>query len=321
MSKLRQVTDLDLRLLRSFAEIVDRGGFAAAQSSLNISQSVMSEHLKTLEVRLGFTLCKRGPGGFKLLPEGEEVYRAAKKLFGSIDEFKEEVGEISTESAGEIIVAIEDEVINNPRSRVAQALETFTRQVGRRVRFRIESMAGYLALSRVADGSAHVGISVSDVRTRDTYMQRLFDEEVFLYCSSGHPLFGAPDETITPESLLDQPYSSRGHLELRDLAALTHGFSGNDVGLGAQAQLMLVLSGRDLGYLPSHLAAPFVAQGMLRPVRPDLTKKVIPVNVVTRDGGAHFKLVAGFRACLLAAHSADADGRQYAQPEGSKNTN
>ena len=37
----------------------------------------MSEHLKTLEIRLGFVLCKRGPGGFKLLPEGERVYKAA----------------------------------------------------------------------------------------------------------------------------------------------------------------------------------------------------------------------------------------------------
>src|SRR5438034_1710130 len=105
MAKLRQVSDLDIKLLRSFSEIVDRGGFAAAQSSLNISQSVMSEHVKTLEIRLGFTLCKRGPGGFKLLPEGEAVYKAAKELFGAIDGFKAEISEISEEISGELVIA------------------------------------------------------------------------------------------------------------------------------------------------------------------------------------------------------------------------
>ncbi len=303
MSKLRQVSDLDLKLLRSFAEIVDRGGFAAAQSTLNISQSVISEHLKTLEIRLGFTLCKRGPGGFKLLPEGEEVYKAAKQLFGAIDTFRADVSEIGEEISGELIIAVEDEIICNPACRLPEALEKFTAEVGRRVRFRIENMVGYQALSHVADGSAHLGISVSDARARDVHAQRLFYETVELYCAKGHALFAVPDQEITPEQIADQPYSSRGHLELKDLALLTHGFRLGDVGLGAQAQLGLVLSGRDVGYLPDHLVAPFVAQGRLRAIRPDLTRRVIPINVVTRDSGPQIKLVSRLRACLVAAHA------------------
>ena len=303
MSRLKQVADLDLKLLRSFAEIVDRGGFAAAQSTLNISQSVMSEHLKTLEVRLGFTLCKRGPGGFKLLPEGEEVYKAAKTLFAAIDAFRDEIGEISEQASGELVVAIEDEVVSNPVCRVPEALGRFTAEVGRRVRFRVENMVGYQALSHVADGSAHVGISVSDARARDLCSQRLFDEHLHLYCAVGHPLFDVPDEQITPEQIAQQPYSSRGHLELKDLSLLTHGFRPGDVGLGAQAQLVLVLSGRDTGYLPDHLVAPFVLQGRLRALCPQLTRKEIAVNVVTRDSGPHVKLVSRLRACLVAAHA------------------
>jgi len=303
MSKLRQVADLDLKLLRSFTEIVDRGGFAAAQSTLNISQSVMSEHLKTLEIRLGFTLCKRGPGGFKLMPEGGEVYKAAQQLFSAIDSFRADIGGIGEEVSGELIIAVEDEIISNPACRLPEALKKFTVEVGRRVRFRVESMVGYRALSHVADGSAQLGISVSDARARDVYLQRLFDETVLLYCATSHPLFGLPDGQITEAQIAEQPYSSRGHLELKDLALLTHGFRVGDVGLGAQAQLALVLSGRDVGYLPEHLVEPFVAKGRLRAIRPDLTRRVIPVNVVTRDSGPHIKLVSRLRACLIAAHS------------------
>ncbi|HDY6139664.1 TPA: LysR family transcriptional regulator, partial [Pseudomonas aeruginosa] len=42
---LRNVTDLDLRLLRIFACVVKCGGFTAAQAELNMSQSNISMHI------------------------------------------------------------------------------------------------------------------------------------------------------------------------------------------------------------------------------------------------------------------------------------
>jgi DNA-binding transcriptional LysR family regulator len=303
MSKLRQVSDLDLKLLRTFAEIVERGGFAAAQSTLNISQSVLSENLKTLEIRLGLTLCKRGPGGFKLLPEGEEVYKAAKQLFDAVDVFRSGVGEIGDEVAGELIIALEDEVISNPACRVPEALQRFTAEVGSKGRFRVENMAGYQALSHVADGSAHVGIGVSHACAHDVNSRLLFEESVVLYCAESHPLYAVPDSSISSSEISAQRYSSRGNVEFKDLQLHTHEYQLGDVGLGAQAQLALVLSGRDVGFLPEHLARPHVASGKLRALRPDLTRKLIPINVVTRDSGPLAKLVAKMRACLVAAHA------------------
>ncbi|WP_049809855.1 LysR family transcriptional regulator [Variovorax paradoxus] len=300
---MKQVADLDLRLLRSFSEIVDRGGFAGAQSTLNISQSVLSEHLKTLEIRLGFTLCKRGPGGFKLMPEGEEVYRAAKQLFSAVDTFKSDIAEIGEEMTGDLVVAVEDDVISNPACKLPAAIQKFTAEVGRKVRFRIENMVGYQAMSRVADGTAHVGISVSDVRARDVFSLRLFDETLHLYCAAGHPLFTKADADIDAQQIAEQPYSSRGHLELKDLAMTSPWGRNGDVGLGGQAQLALVLSGRDVGYLPDHIVAPHVAAGAIRAIAPELTRRVIPVNVVARDSGPMIKLIARLRACLVATHS------------------
>ena len=48
---LRNVTDLDLRLLRIFACVVKCGGFTAAQAELNMSQSNISMHIASLEKR------------------------------------------------------------------------------------------------------------------------------------------------------------------------------------------------------------------------------------------------------------------------------
>ncbi|MBV8839057.1 MAG: LysR family transcriptional regulator, partial [Alphaproteobacteria bacterium] len=89
MSGPSQIYDVDLKLLRCFCAIVEEGSFTAAQATLNLSQSVLSEHLKSLEIRLGMRLCQRGPKGFKLYREGEVVYQAAKELFASIEIFKQ----------------------------------------------------------------------------------------------------------------------------------------------------------------------------------------------------------------------------------------
>ena len=45
--------DIDLKLLRSFCCIVEEGSFTSAQAALNLSQSALSEYLKSLEIRLG----------------------------------------------------------------------------------------------------------------------------------------------------------------------------------------------------------------------------------------------------------------------------
>jgi len=305
MNKLSQVTDLDLRLLRSFTEIVDRGGFAAAQATLNISQSVLSEHIKTLEIRLGFVLCKRGPGGFKLMPEGERVYKAARQLFTAVEDFRTDIGEIGDEMAGEVVLVVEDEVVTNPACQLPRALQLFGERAGRKVRLRVETMVGYQAISRVADGSAHLGLCVSDVRARDISTQRIFDESVEMYCSVRHPLFALEDKDITEVLLNASPYSHRGHLELKEVSLFTRSLPSGDIGLGAHAQLALILSGRDVGYLPIHTAAPFVRDGRLRAVRSDLTRRQVAVQVVSRDAGPHAKLVALLRSCLIMAHAID----------------
>ena len=77
----------DMRLLRIFVTIVEAGGFAAAQTELNLSLSTISSHVAALESRLNLTLCRRGRAGFKLTEEGRAVYDEVKALFGRIEQF------------------------------------------------------------------------------------------------------------------------------------------------------------------------------------------------------------------------------------------
>ncbi|MBA8910548.1 LysR family transcriptional regulator [Aminobacter ciceronei] len=311
MSKLRQLSDVDLRLLRVFVVIVDQGSFAGAQGQLNISQSVLSENLKSLEIRLGIRLCERGPGGFRVLPEGQQVYKSAKRLFAAVEEFKTDLSDVGEGLAGDLSLAIEDDVMTNPDCRIPLAIGTFLRDHGRRVRLKIEVMAGFQVLSRVADGSAHVGVTVAVDRTKtrglDSYA--LFMETLRLCCGRGHELFSVPTPKIEAEQLLQFQYSSRGHLEPDNfLGALATGYEG-DIGLGAQAQLALVLSGRNIGYIPEHVAAPYVTSGEMRYIgQEEQARRTNGVVAVTRTKNQDVKMIDLFVRQLAKSHGIAAKG-------------
>lgn len=67
---LGQVHDPDLHLLRLFVTVAEAGGFSAAQGLLGLSQPTISQRMAQLETRLGYRLCSRGKGGFRLTEKG-----------------------------------------------------------------------------------------------------------------------------------------------------------------------------------------------------------------------------------------------------------
>lgn len=72
--------NLDWNLLKVFDEIVRSRGVSAAARQLERNQPAVSLALKRFEDRLGTTLCRRGPGGFELLVEGEPVAETCRDI-------------------------------------------------------------------------------------------------------------------------------------------------------------------------------------------------------------------------------------------------
>jgi len=72
MSKFKQMS--------VFANIVEAGSISAAADKLNVSKSVVSQHLKALELELGVTLLKRTTRRQALTPTGELFYIQCKEL-------------------------------------------------------------------------------------------------------------------------------------------------------------------------------------------------------------------------------------------------
>jgi len=71
---------LNLDTLRSFAEVAKSGSFSRAASALGLSQPTVSEHIRSLEDRLGIALITRGRRQSALTPAGERVLVTAERI-------------------------------------------------------------------------------------------------------------------------------------------------------------------------------------------------------------------------------------------------
>lgn len=69
-----------LRYMSVFARIVEEGSITAAADSLQLSKSVVSQHLKTLEDELGISLLKRTTRRQTLTSAGDSFYQQCKAL-------------------------------------------------------------------------------------------------------------------------------------------------------------------------------------------------------------------------------------------------
>jgi len=93
---------MDLRQLRYFVAVAERGGFAAAASALNIAQSALSRHVKELERELGGALLERGTRGVTVTESGKVLLARGRWLFGTIDDIKAEVRTENREPSGTV---------------------------------------------------------------------------------------------------------------------------------------------------------------------------------------------------------------------------
>lgn len=86
---------IDYKLLEALATVIECGGFERAGAALGISQSAVSQRLRTLEIRLGqpvlirSPVIKATPAGQRLLNHVQQVQLLERDLVGSIPALSE----------------------------------------------------------------------------------------------------------------------------------------------------------------------------------------------------------------------------------------
>jgi LysR family transcriptional regulator, transcriptional activator for bauABCD operon len=265
---MRQVHDVDLKLLRVFDAVVRSGGFSAAQSMLNVGQSTISAQIAHLEVRLGVRLCERGRGGFRLTEQGTAAHAATQRLLGAIDDFRNEAGLLTSLLAGTLSLGLIDNTVTDEASPLRSALRRFS---ARGPDLRINVYIGMPAEleQRVLDGRLHLAIGHFPFHAPGSSAVPLYEESHGLYCESSHPLAATGLSTRAMlEQLKTARVASRGYLRRRDLDLLSVENAASTAD-NIEAQAILILGNGCVGFLPNHYAAQWVAKGIMKQILPD----------------------------------------------------
>ncbi len=77
---------LTLRQVRYFIAAAQSGSITAAARQVNVSQSVVTEAVKSLEAHLGTALMERGARGVRLTHEGHQFLRHSRRIIAAVED-------------------------------------------------------------------------------------------------------------------------------------------------------------------------------------------------------------------------------------------
>lgn len=95
---------MELRQLRYFAAVADRGNFTRAAEDLHLAQSALSQQVRRLERELGVELLERTSRRVELTEAGEIALTRATRILSEVDAMASDLDELSGLLRGRLVV-------------------------------------------------------------------------------------------------------------------------------------------------------------------------------------------------------------------------
>jgi len=183
---------VDLRQLRYFVAIAERGSLNAAASAINVAQSALSKHMKLLEAELGGAIFERGARGVELSESGRLLLDRARYILNQMDNLRAEVSLENRETSGTVRIGA-------PSSLADILYEPLARHVADRFpRVRLQFATGLTEdiKRRLLHGALDLAIVTEPQPNPHLRYELLFKEQNYLV--------GPPDDPVFKAKFIDQ---------------------------------------------------------------------------------------------------------------------
>ena len=177
---------MELRQLKYFIAVADKGGFAAATAILPVKQQTLLGQIRQLENELGLSLFHRGAGELRLTEAGriftryaQEVLRTADKARRAMDDHKDGdvSGEIRIGTVDSVGIYFLSPVLRNMREKYPGLRPTVL----------------YRNSNEILDAllSDRIDVALVDNPRPDRHMrlETIIEEQISLVCGRMHHLF------------------------------------------------------------------------------------------------------------------------------------
>ena len=280
-----KISDGDIRLLRVFCTVTRCGGFAAAESELQLGLPSISRYIKDLETRLGVRLCRRGRVGFSLTEQGRQVYSSSLQLIADLDRFEADIRSIHSDLAGTLNIGVIDTLITDKNVQIPEIVKAYKKRHPY-VALNISTATSNIIEQSVLDGTMHGGMIIGRRHINQLDYRLLYRELTNLYCAEDHPLYNAPQSAIRIEDVVKHDYVGYTFLDESDRAkmgALLNRTASVDC---MEAVAMLISSGCFVGSLPDHYVQSLWRLRKFKSILPEVFSFETDIEFITRRGTA-----------------------------------
>lgn len=288
---------VDLKRLKLFRQVVECGGLSAAEKVLNINLPTISAHLSALEAQLGMRLCERGRKGFRLTQQGQRVLAASDRLFEQVESFRSDLSELSHQLAGSLRLGLVDNAITDPACNVVPALRAL-RSGSPGLDISIDIRNPFELERALLEERLDVAVGPFSVTDPAIESYAIHNERLSLYVGQDHPLFGK--KTLSLQDLVGLDCVMRGYLRESQVVQQHVSFKYSATAQNIEGIAHLVLTGHFVGYLPDHVAQPWVSARRMRSVLPELMSYDVPFKVIVPRSPRRTRASAALLELLLA---------------------
>ena len=243
--------------MRVFAKVAEIGSFAGAAARLDISASMVSQHVKELEEKLGVRLLNRTTRKVGLTEIGRDYYERCTQILAELDEADRIASALQLTPRGRLRIYCDTNIARFIAPVVASFLEKFTEAA-------IDLRTGDRLVDLVEEG---FDLAVRAIVPPDSSLivRPLARWHHTLCCAPGYL-----DNNPRPTRLADlanhnclryayYPFGDEWHFTDRDGKPASVRVSGNLVTSSAEVFRTVILSGGGIA-----LVAPFIAEEELR---------------------------------------------------------
>jgi DNA-binding transcriptional LysR family regulator len=278
-----KISDGDIRLLRVFCTVTKCGGFAAAESELQLGLPSISRYIKDLETRLGVRLCRRGRVGFSLTDQGRQVYSSSLQLIADLDRFEADIRSIHSDLAGTLNIGLIDTLITDKSLRLPEIINAYKKKHPY-VTLSLSTVTSNIIEQSVLDGTLHGGLIIGRRHINQLDYRLLYGEMTNLYCAESHPLYNKPAASVRLEDIAKYDYVGYSFIDESDRSKtgiLLNKTASVDC---MEAVAMLMSSGCFLGTLPDHYVESIWRLRKFRILLPEVFSFNTEIEFITRRG-------------------------------------
>ncbi|NNU46034.1 LysR family transcriptional regulator [Rhizobium sp. WYCCWR 11279] len=267
-----------LTSLTVFGRVVECGGFSAAARRLNMSVTMVGNHVQSLEDRLGVRLLNRTTRKVSLTETGKYYYERSSQILAELDEADRTAGALSTTPRGTLKVYTSSAIVRFLLPVVSEFMELYPS-------ISLDFSVGERMVDMIEDG---YDLVMRTVPPPDSSLvaRKLTPWRHMLVCSpayfESHPMPKTPAEVAEHNCLqyAYYPYGDDWRFEDGDGNKESVKISGNVVSNSAEMLRFLTLTGRGIFLAPSFVVFDDIAEGRLVNIMPDYRPVEFNINAV-----------------------------------------